>query len=267
MAHLAVDLGANGGKAYLGRFRGGVSVEEIHRFDNHPVERDGRLVWDIERLSGEIETSIERADSRSALETVGIDTWGLDFGLVVDGELLRVPSAYRDPSVTSTRDGILERFDRREIFEATGINNWNTPNTLWQYHHLVAREPDVVEQTDGIVMMPQLLSTLLGGRTCGELTIASTTQMLDPRTGTWAEGMLETLDLPTDPLPESYHRVAASGSCHRRSAMASTATPTSCCQRATTRPRPSPACRWTTMDASFSVPEPGLSRASNSLNP
>jgi rhamnulokinase len=202
MAHLAVDIGANGGKAYLGRFRGGLSVEEIHRFDNHPVERDGRLVWDIERLSGEIETSIERADSRSALETVGIDTWGLDFGLVGDGELLRVPSSYRDPSVTSTRDGILERFDRREIFEATGINNWNTPNTLWQYHHLVAREPDVVEQTDGIVMMPQLLSALLGGRTCGELTIASTTQMLDPRTGTWAEGMLETLDLPTNPLPE-----------------------------------------------------------------
>jgi rhamnulokinase len=201
MAHLAVDLGANGGTAYLGGFEGGVTVEEIHRFDNRPVERDGRYVWEIGRLREEVETAVRQADGRAELETVGTDTWGVDFGLVRDGELLRLPSSYREPSVASTREEILDVLDRREIFEATGINNWNTPNTLWQYHHLVTREPDVLERADQLLMTPQLLSTLLGGRPAGELTIASTTQMLDTRTGTWAEGLLDALDLPTGPLP------------------------------------------------------------------
>ena len=202
MAHLAVDLGANGGTAYLGGFEGGLTVEEVHRFDNRPGERDGRYVWEVERLRDEIRTAIRRADGRGDLDTVGIDTWGVDFGLVRDGELLRLPASYMEPSVASTREEILDTVDRREIFEATGINNWNTPNTLWQYHHLVTREPDVLDRADRLLMMPQLLSTLLGGRPAGELTVASTTQMVDTRTGTWAEGLLDALALPTDPLPD-----------------------------------------------------------------
>ncbi|PSP82500.1 rhamnulokinase [Halobacteriales archaeon QS_1_68_17] len=201
MGHLAIDLGANGGKAYVGRFDGGLTVDEVHRFDNRPVERGGRYVWDVEHLLSGIVRSIERADARGAVETVGIDTWGVDFGLLADGSLLRAPTSYRDPAVTSTRDEILDRLTRREIFEATGINHWNTPNTLWQYHHLVTRERETFEAADRLLMTPQLLSVLLGGRPAGERTIASTTQMLDPRSGTWAEGLLDELDLPTGPLP------------------------------------------------------------------
>lgn len=202
MTHLAVDLGANGGKAYLGHFEEGVTVEEVHRFDNRPVEHDGRYVWEIDRIRAEIEAAIREADGRADIETVGLDTWGVDFGLLAGGELLRPPTSYREPSVTSTRDDILDCASKREIFEATGINNWNTPNTLWQYHHLVTREPDVYERADRVVMTPQLLSTLLGGRPAGEVTIASTSQMLDTRSKTWAEGLLDALDLPTGPLPD-----------------------------------------------------------------
>jgi len=201
MAHLAVDLGANGGKAYLGRFEEGISVEEVHRFDNRPVECEGRYVWEVDRIRTEIETAIREADRRSDLETVGVDTWGVDFGLLRDGQLLRVPTSYREQSVTSTHEEILGVVSKREIFEATGINNWNTPNTLWQYHHLVTREPDVFERADNLLLTPQLLSTLLGGRPAGELTIASTTQMLDTRTGTWAGELLDALNLPSFPLP------------------------------------------------------------------
>jgi len=201
MAHLAVDLGANGGKAYLGQFEEGVTVEEVHRFDNRPVEQDGRYVWEIDRIRKEVETAIREADGRAVLDTVGIDTWGVDFGLLREGELLRPPASYRDPSVTSTREEILDVMSKREIFEVTGINNWNTPNTLWQYHHLVTRERDIFERADSLLLTPQLLSTLLGGRPAGEVTIASTSQMLDTRTGAWADDLLGALDLPTDPLP------------------------------------------------------------------
>ena len=73
MAHLAVDLGASGGKVYLGRFEGGLDVEEVHRFDNRPAARDERYYWDTERLRDEIVAGIERADERAALDTVGLD--------------------------------------------------------------------------------------------------------------------------------------------------------------------------------------------------
>jgi rhamnulokinase len=202
MAHLAADLGANGGTVYLGEFGdGSVEVREVHRFDNRPVERDGRYVWDVEALVDGVVEGIVRGDEVATLDSVAVDTWGLDFGLVADGDLLRTPYSYRDPALSSTVDDLLATVSRREVFEATGINHWNTPNTLWQYHYLATEEPELLSRADHLLLTPQLLSQRLGGRPAAEATIASTTQMLDPGRREWATDLVERLDLPTGPLP------------------------------------------------------------------
>lgn len=204
MHHVAIDVGASGGTVYLGRVTpSSIAVEEVHRFDNRPVERDGRYVWDLDALESRIVDGLRAADDAAdgGVDTVGIDTWGLDFGLLRDGEVLRDPTAYRDPSATATRDELFEAVGKRRLFDETGITHWNTPNTLWQLHSLATREPDLLERADQLLMMPQLLSSLLGGESTGEVTIASTTQMVDPERRDWATDLLGDLGLPTDVLP------------------------------------------------------------------
>ncbi|EJN57544.1 rhamnulokinase [Halogranum rubrum] len=203
MNHVAIDIGASGGTVYLGTVTSSsFEFEEVHRFDNGPVERNGRYVWDLNALRNRMVSGIEAAaDREPSIDTVGIDTWGLDFGLLSDGEVLRDPLSYRDPDVTETRKSLFETVDERRVFEATGITNWNTPNTLWQLHTLARHEPALFDQADSLLMMPQLLTTLLGGRPCGETTVASTTQMVDPSERDWATDLLDDLSLPVDVLP------------------------------------------------------------------
>ncbi|MBB6645695.1 rhamnulokinase [Halobellus ruber] len=204
MNHVAIDIGASGGTVFLGTVtRSEIDVTEVHRFENAPVERDGRYVWDVDALVDGMAAGIAAADGRvEELDTVGIDTWGLDFGLLSDGELLRMPTSYRDPEVTATKEAVFGTVGKRRLFEATGISNWTTPNTLWQLHTLADREPDLLERADRLLLMPQLLSTLLGGRPTGEVTIASTTQMVDAATRSWATDLLDELGLPTGLLPD-----------------------------------------------------------------
>jgi len=203
MKHVAIDIGASGGTVYLGTVTPtSFEVQEIHRFDNRPVERNGRYAWDLEALRSRIVTGLQAAaEQADDIDTVGIDTWGLDFGLISNGKVIRDPTSYRDPAATATRELLFKTVDKRRIFEMTGITNWNTPNTLWQLHTLAHEEPELLKQADRLLMMPQLLSTLLGGRQCGEVTVASTTQMVNPRERDWATDLLNELSLPTDILP------------------------------------------------------------------
>lgn len=202
--YLSVDIGANGGKMYTGRVGDDqVELTEVHRFDNRPVERDGRYVWDVPHLTAEVVAGIERADSAAEdLSSVAIDTWGVDMGLFDGDELVQPPYAYRDTRTSSTKDELLAAASKREIFDATGLNHWNAECTLWQYHYLSREEPAALDAADRVAMMPQTIAAHLGGRPTSEATIASTTQMLDPRTRDWARAFLRRLDLPVDPLPE-----------------------------------------------------------------
>lgn len=203
MNHLAVDIGANGGTVFTGKIEPNrMDITEVYRFDNHPVERNGRYVWDVTDLLTDIEEGLSvAAASLDGIDTVGIDTWGLDFGLLKDGELLCDPYSYRDPEVSATRDDIIETVGKRELFEATGLNHWNTPNTLWQYHALARNEPDLLADADRFLMMPQLLTYFLGGEAVTDVTVASTSQMLDPGRRSWNTALLDRLSLPTEPLP------------------------------------------------------------------
>ncbi|WP_222913061.1 FGGY-family carbohydrate kinase [Natrinema sp. SYSU A 869] len=203
MNHVAIDLGASGGTVFLGSVTSSsFTVEEVYRFDNRPIDRDGRYVWDLDTLVDHITAGLDAAaDHTDGLDTVGIDTWGLDFGLLEDGELLRAPTSYRDPEAAATCEELFDVAGKRRLFEATGIANWNTPNALWQLHTIAEYDPELLERADELLMIPQLLSLLVGGRPIGEVTVASTTQMVDPESRTWAIDLLEELGLPTDLLP------------------------------------------------------------------
>jgi rhamnulokinase len=205
MSHLAVDLGASGGKVYIGTFEDGITVEPVGRFANRPVERNGRYVWDLERLLGSLRGELDSVLGTRDVDTIAVDTWGVDFGLLADGEPLTDPYSYRDPDLDATIDEITEEVGRFELFRRTGINHWNIPNTLWQYHYLATEQPDLLSQADQLVMMPQLIATILGARPTSEPTIASTTQMLNPKTREWDRALLDRLDLPTEPLPDLEH--------------------------------------------------------------
>lgn len=198
-----MDLGASGGKIYLGEIANELKVQEIHRFDNWPIKVEDRYVWNINRLLKEIIKGLEKAGKKKGpVDSVAIDTWGVDFGLLRNEELLCKPNSYRDPRLSSTLPDILDKFTKKEIFKSTGINHWNIANSLWQYHYLSNNRPKLLQSADKIVMIPQLVSSMLGDGVCGEETIASTTQMLNPRNRNWAKDLLERLELSVEKLPE-----------------------------------------------------------------
>jgi len=201
--HVAIDVGSNGGTIWVGRRDGdSLDVGEVYRFDNGPVERDGRYVWAIDQLLDEIETGLLAAEREyGPLSTLAVETTGLDFTFFRDGEPMRDPYFYRDPSVTSTLDDLLKRVGKREIFDQTGINHWNVPNSLWQYHYQTHASPEIVQSAETLVMLPQVLTHAMGGSVNPDKSIASTAQMFDIESETWATDLLETLDLRTDLLP------------------------------------------------------------------
>ncbi|PSP83317.1 rhamnulokinase, partial [Halobacteriales archaeon QS_1_68_17] len=196
-------MGSNGGVLYAGALDGGeLDITETYSFDNEPVERDGRFVWDIDHIVEEVLVGLERTEQQvGAIDAVGVDTTGCDFGFVRDGELMRDPYFYRDPDVTSTVPEIFEQVTKREVFMATGITHWHVPNSLFQYHFKYSRDPDLFERADAVVNLPQVVTTVLGGEPKQDGTITSTTQMYHVGEGRWATELLGRLDLPTDVLP------------------------------------------------------------------
>ncbi len=202
---LAVDLGAESGRSVVGSYDGStIRLAETHRFPNQPIRIHGSLHWDVLRLFGEIKDGLARSVRECAgpLVSLGLDTWGVDFGLLDwDGMLLANPYHYRD----SMTDGMIEeafrRAPREEIFGCTGIQFMKI-NTLYQLLALVLRGSSLLRVAESLLMMPDLFNYWLTGRQVCEKTIASTSQCLDPRTGFWATALLEKLEIPSRIFPE-----------------------------------------------------------------
>ena len=197
---LAFDFGASSGRAVLGRFDGNkLALEEVHRFPNRPVTVAGTMHWDVLRLFEELLTGIAAGAKQASqkLASLGVDTWGVDFGLLDrQGRLLQNPVAYRD----ARTDGILERIflrvPRREIFQATGIQFLQF-NSLFQLLAMAEQQSPVLEPADRLLMMPDLFNYFLTGEKKTEFTNATTTQAFDPRRRDWAYPLLEKLGLPS----------------------------------------------------------------------
>ena len=195
---LAFDLGASSGRAVAAAFDGKkLSLEEIHRFSNDPVMVGKTFYWDILRLLHEIKTGISKANlTGTKFDSLGIDTWGVDFGLLrPDGRLVDNPVHYRDVRNAPMPDEVFSKVPAREIYASTGIQTMDL-NTLFQLYYLATREPEQLERADSLLFTPDLLNFFLSGVKSAEYSIASTSQLLDARKRTWDDALFAKLGLP-----------------------------------------------------------------------
>ncbi|MFM7919334.1 MAG: rhamnulokinase family protein, partial [Planctomycetaceae bacterium] len=201
----AVDLGAESGRVMAGCFDGRrVSLSELHRFPNGPVHLGGTLRWNLVGLWQEILRGLGRvgAEHGGSVSSVGVDTWGVDFVLMNrNDELLGQPWNYRDSRTDGMLNLAFQRVSRAEIFAQTGLQFMEI-NSLYQLLAMSRRDPELVSQAARFLMVPDFLNWCLCGSRVVEFTNATTTQMLNATTRTWADDLLRRLELPTGIFPE-----------------------------------------------------------------
>ena len=204
--YIAIDLGAESGRVIVGTLvQGKVALEEVHRFMHLPVQLPTGLHWNITNLWLEICHGLKEAakwasENSAQLVSVGVDTWGVDWALVdKSGNLMGLPHAYRDPRNGSASQQVVEKIGIDKIYHTTGIQ-FLPFNTLYSLYAEWTLHRQTVESADQLLFIPDLLHYWLSGRMVVEATIASTSQMVDCRTGRWSRELLEPLDLPTDLL-------------------------------------------------------------------
>ena len=198
--YLAVDLGAESGRVIAGLFNGQrVELEVMHRFPNGPVSVMGSLHWDILRLWSDIKTGLSKAASvyGERIAGIGLDTWGVDFGLLdAGGSLLGNPYHYRDSRTNGIMDIAFQKVPREDMFERTGIQFMQF-NSIFQLTAMAETNPAVLDIAETFLNIPDLLNYWLTGRKVSEFSIATTSQCYDPRAGDWAYSILEKLGIPT----------------------------------------------------------------------
>jgi sugar (pentulose or hexulose) kinase len=197
--YLALDLGAESGRAIIGTLNGSkLSLSEVHRFCNGPVGLPDGLHWDVLRLWSEIKTGIASAVKHGdKLEGVGLDTWGVDFALLDKNKtLLSNPFHYRDARTDGMLDEAFKCMPRAEIFASTGIQFMQI-NTLYQLLSMSLQKSPVLDVARTLLTIPNLFNYWLSGETTNEFTHATTTQCLDPRQRNWAIPVLDALNIPT----------------------------------------------------------------------
>lgn len=194
---LAFDFGASSGRAILGRFDGQtVTLKEIHRFANDPVMLGDTMYWDVLRLFHEIKQSLIKAKPEGEIASIGVDTWGVDFGLLdKDGRLLENPVHYRDRRTAGMLKEAFQLFNQTEFYQITG-NQFMEINTAFQLLSLVKSRSESLERAERMLLMPDLFNYFLCGKAAAEMSIASTTQLLDARRGDWAKEVMAALGIP-----------------------------------------------------------------------
>lgn len=201
LALLGIDLGAESGRAMLGRFDGErMALDELARFPNEPLTREGHLRWDVGRLERGIVEALRAATARGiALDALALDTWGVDYGrLDARGNVIDLPFHYRDTRTIGMVRRAGELVDREWLYARTGCQTL-VLNTLYQL--LADQVAGALAETRTILLMPDLLAYRLTGERAAEQTIASTTQLYDPVTQTWAFDVIEALGLPSGIFP------------------------------------------------------------------
>ncbi|HWS48404.1 MAG TPA: rhamnulokinase family protein [Acidimicrobiia bacterium] len=197
----AIDLGASSGRVVAGVIRNGdVELRTMHRFPNAPREQGGHLRWNLTALFDEVLTGLARlAREFGHVTSVGVDTWGVDYGLLdAGGRLLAEPVAYRDGRTTALVDAVHERVGRDELYRITGVQ-FLPFNTIYQLAAEQRGEPWA--EAAHIVLLPDLIAYWLTGELRTEATNASTTGLLDVRSGNWSAELLGRLDISPARLP------------------------------------------------------------------
>ncbi len=198
-----VDLGAESGRVMLARFDGRhLSLEEVHRFPNRPVTLRGHRFWNILALWDETLTGLRKARQiAGTLDSIGVDTWGVDYGLVdAGGFLLGQPYQYRDHRTDGVMEQVFARVPRDVLYAWTGIQ-FLPFNTLFQLYAHEQMQPGELAHAYRLLMIPDLLHSWLCGSLTTELTNTTTTQCWNPLAGVWVTDLLDQLAIPTTMLP------------------------------------------------------------------
>jgi rhamnulokinase len=203
--YIAVDLGAESGKVFLGNLSDDkVVLEEVHRFGNEPIEQDGSLRWDFERLFSEVKAGIEKAFEKSGGQVlgIGVDSWGVDFGLLdEEGRLIENPYHYRDGRTDGVMEKAFKLMPKRQIYENSGLQFLQF-NTIYQLLAMRPANSQALSRAKKLLFMADLISYFLTGRAFAEYTLASTSQLMDMRTGRWSEKIFESMKLPFEIMPD-----------------------------------------------------------------
>lgn len=204
--YIAVDLGAGSGRVFLaGLDPDAMLLEEVHRFQYPPAQSDGHLRWDLQLIFTEIKKGLRAAGARARdlqrnVESVGVDSWGVDYGLIdADGELVESPVCYRDERTIGAMERVFEQVPREEIFERTGIQ-FMPLNTLFQL--FAHTRQGIHSEARTLLLIPDLINSSLTGERVTEYTNATTTQMINACTRHWDVDLLHRLELPANLLPD-----------------------------------------------------------------
>lgn len=194
---LAVDIGASSGRLILGSVQQEkLELNEIHRFENKMIKKGQHYCWDINRLFSEIKKGIKKCNDLGIKpESIGIDTWAVDFVLLDEnGELLTDAVAYRDDRTDGMMEEVFQKIMKERLYLETGIQ-FQKFNTIYQLYSLKKTQPEVLEKAKTFLMIPDYLHYLLSGISANEYTNASSTQLLNAFTKKWDKTILDTLEI------------------------------------------------------------------------
>jgi rhamnulokinase len=203
----AIDVGASSGRVIAGQIaKGQLSLREVHRFSNAPVESSEGLVWNFDELMSQVRLGIRELGAYAErlgqnVESVGIDTWAVDYGLVAGGELIAPPSCYREPLNSVGVARVHERVQSDELYSITGLQ-FLPFNSLYQIARQQERQPQYLEAADQLLLLPDLIGYLLTGVAKTERTNASSTGLLDAKTRSWSKSLLSRLEIRPGLLAE-----------------------------------------------------------------
>ena len=229
--YIAVDLGAESGRVMSGTIsKNKLVLREIYRFPNGPIEEDGSLRWDFNSIFSQVKTGLAKAIKRAPLEilqppnilqnrrflalpqvtgraagrvaSIGIDSWGVDFGLIDHADrLIENPYHYRDSRTNGIMEKAFELMSKREIYENTGTQFMQL-NTLYQLLAMSLQQPEILAGAEYLLFIADLLCYHLCGEVFAEYTLASTSQLMDMKTGQWSKKLFEKFGLPLDIMPK-----------------------------------------------------------------
>lgn len=203
--YIAVDIGAGSGRIILGSLSDGkLSMEEIHRFENRQINHSGHIYWDFSYLFKEIVVGLRKVANLNLenIESMGIDTWGVDYGMLdKKGDLISNPFTYRDIRTNGVMEKVFNITSRRKIYKKTGIQFLQF-NTIYQLCQELTNNSSKIKFANKLLFIPDLLNYYMTGKKVSEITIASTSQLLNAQTKEWDLELLNELKIPVNIMPQ-----------------------------------------------------------------
>ena len=196
--YLAIDIGASSGRHILAHLEDGKMVlEEVHRFPNGMVEKDGELVWDVDELFAQIKLGMKKCAEQGMIPvSVGVDTWGVDFVLLdEEGKRIGNAAAYRDSRTKGMDQEVYKLIPEEELYARTGIQK-AIFNTIYQLMALKTKKPEQLDRAHILLMMPDYFHYMLSGVAATEYTEATTGQLVSPDTKDWDRDLIKRLGYP-----------------------------------------------------------------------